>query len=62
MLEGVMVPHESPWGIVLVRVTVPPKPLRAVIVIVDETDEPVVVEGEVAAIVKSTKLKVAVVK
>jgi hypothetical protein len=49
-----------PVGIVSVRVTVPEKLLTAVTVMVEVAEAPTVAEGEVAAIVKSTKLNVAV--
>ena len=49
-----------PVGTVSVRVTEPENPLRALTVIVDVAEAPTVAEGEVAAMVKSTKLKVAV--
>lgn len=57
---GVMAPHVKPDGTVSVRVTTPENPFNAVIVIVDVAEPPTVAEGEVAAIVKSWKLKVAV--
>jgi hypothetical protein len=59
-LAGVIAPQVKPAGGVSVRDTTPAKPFRAVTVIV-EVAELVgnVTVGEVAAIVKSTKLKVA---
>jgi hypothetical protein len=52
----------SPAGVVLVRVTVPVKPLTAVTVIVETAEEPALAAaGLVAAIVKSPNLKVALV-
>jgi hypothetical protein len=47
---------------VSVRVTVPVNPLTAATVIVDDAAVPTVVDGEVAAIVKSVTMKVAVVE
>jgi len=61
-LFGVMVPQVRLVGTVSVRLTVPAKPLTAVIVIVEVVEVLTVPEGEVAAIVKSTKLNVAVVE
>lgn len=61
MLVGVSGLHVSPAGIVSVKPTVPAKPFTAVMVIVEVADAPTVTDdGEVALIVKSTKLKVAV--
>jgi len=57
---GVIAPQVKPAGTVSVRVTTPAKPLTAVTEIVEGIDEPTCPDGEVAAIVKSTKLKVAV--
>jgi hypothetical protein len=45
-----------PLGGLLVRRTVPVKPFRAVTVMVDTAEEPTAEDGEVAVIVKSTKL------
>jgi hypothetical protein len=60
-LPGVIAPQTSPEGTVSVRVTVPAKPLTAVIVIVEVADVPALTEaGELAATVKSMNLKVAV--
>lgn len=57
---GVIVPQVSPEGTVSVRLTVPENPFTAEIVIVDVAEAPVfTAAGELAAIVKSTKLKVA---
>lgn len=57
---GVIAPHVSPAGTVSVRLTVPENPFTAEIVIVDVAEAPVLTAaGELAAIVKSTKLKVA---
>ncbi len=62
-LVGVIAPQVSPAGGVSVRLTTPAKPFRAVIVIVEVADWPALTAaGEDAAIVKSTKLKVAVVE
>ena len=61
MLVGVMAPQVSPAGTVSVKLTVPAKPFSAAIVIVEAAEDPTVtVVGEVALIVKSTKLKLAV--
>jgi hypothetical protein len=63
-LVGVMAPQERPDGTVSVRVTVPANPFNAVIVIVEEADEPALTAaGDVALIVKSgaaPKVNVAV--
>jgi len=59
-LLGVIAPHVSPDGTVSVRVTVPVKPLMAATVMVDVSVAPVAPVGEVAAIVKSLTVKVAV--
>ncbi len=60
-LVGVIAPQVNPACGVSVRLTTPAKPLRAVIVIVDVADWPAfTAAGELAAIVKSTKLNVAV--
>ncbi len=62
MLAGVIAPQVRPAGTVSVRATVPAKPLRAETVIVDMANWPTLAAaGDVAAIVKSTKVKVAVV-
>jgi hypothetical protein len=62
-LVGVMAPQVSPAGGVSVRLTTPAKPFRAVTVMEDVADWPALTAaGELAAIVKSTKLKVAVVE
>lgn len=61
-LAGVMDPQVSPLGTVSVRDTVPVKPLTAVIVMVEVADWPALTAaGDVAATVKSTKVKVALV-
>ena len=60
MLVGVIVPHVIPAGIVSVRLTVPVNPFTAETVIVDEVVVPIVVEGELVAIVKSVTLNVVV--
>ncbi len=63
ILAGVIIPQVRPDGTVSVKETVPPNPLRAAIVIVEVADWPAVTApGEVAAIVKPTKLNVAVVE
>jgi hypothetical protein len=61
MVLGVIAPHVSPVGTVSVRVTVPVKPFTAATVIVDVSVAPVAPDGEVADIVKSVTVKVAVV-
>lgn len=63
MVAGVIAPHVSPAGTVSVKLTVPANPFKAATVIVEVADDPTVtVEGDVALIVKSTKLKLAVVE
>jgi hypothetical protein len=58
---GVIAPQVSPDGTVSVRVTTPANPLSAVTVMVEVDEPPAGTEaGDVAAMVKSTKLKVAV--
>jgi hypothetical protein len=58
---GVIAPQVRPAGAVSVIVTTPAKPFTGVIVIVEVADWPALTAaGEDAAIVKSTKLKVAV--
>jgi len=60
-VPGVIAPQVNPAGTVSVSVTTPAKPLTAVIVIVDTADCPALTAaGELAAMVKSTKLNVAV--
>jgi hypothetical protein len=59
-LAGVIAPQVNPAGTVSVKVTVPAKPFMAVTVIVDVAEDPVVAEGDVALIVKSTTVNVAV--
>jgi hypothetical protein len=60
-LVGVMAPQVRPAGGVSVRLTTPAKPFSAVIVTVEVADWPAfTAAGELAAIVKSTKLNVAV--
>ena len=60
-LDGVMAPQVKPAGTVSVRATVPANPFTAPTVIVETADVPAfTAAGEVAAIVKSTKLRVAV--
>ncbi len=61
-LAGLIAVHVRPAGRgVSDRDTVPAKPLTAVTVIVETAEEPAfTAAGEVAAIVKSTKVKVAV--
>ena len=60
-LVGEIAPQVKPVGTVSVRLTVPVNPFTAVTVIVDEAAVLTVVEGEVAAIVKSVTVNVAVV-
>ena len=60
-VPGVIAPQVSPAGTVSVSVTTPANPLTAVIVIVETADWPALTAaGELAAMVKSTKLNVAV--
>ncbi len=59
-LLGVKAPQVRPAGRASVKPTVAANPLRAVTVIVEVAEVPAVAEGEVAAIAKSTKVKVAV--
>ena len=59
-VPGVIAPQVRPAGTVSVSVTMPANPLTAVIVMVDEADWPALTAaGDDAAMVKSTKLKVA---
>lgn len=60
-LLGVIVPQVRPDGTVSVRLTVPVKPFTAVTVIVEVRLVETTPDGEVAEMVKSVKLKVAVV-
>jgi hypothetical protein len=60
IVPGVIAPQVSPVGTVSDSVTVPAKLLTAVTVSVDGVEALGVPEGEVADIVKSTKLKVPV--
>ena len=62
MLPGLIAPHVRPAGTVSVSVTVPVKPLTAVTVIVEVPDEPTIAVGDVAAMVKSCTVNVAVVE
>ncbi len=60
-VPGVIAPQVKPACTVSVRVTTPAKPFNAVMVIVEVAEEPAGTDaGEVAPIVKSTKLNVAV--
>ena len=60
IVPGVNAPQDRPDGAVSVRVTVPANPFSVVTVIVEVSGLPAETgEGEEAAIVKSTKLKVA---
>jgi hypothetical protein len=63
ILVGVIGPQFSPEGIVSVRLTIPPKPLSAVTVMVDGTETPTLAAaGDVVAMLKSWTLKMAVAK
>ena len=63
MVLGVMAPQVRPLGTVSVKVTVPANPLTAVTVIVEVADTPVATAaGDVADIVKSCTVNVAVVE
>ena len=63
MLPGVIAPQVRPAGTVSVSVTVPVKPLRAATVIVEVADTPALTAaGEVAVMLKSLTVKVAVVE
>ena len=63
MLDGAMAPQVRLAGTVSVRVTVPVNPLSAVTVIVDVADVPAwTAAGEVAVMLKSRTVKVAVVE
>ena len=63
MLDGVIAPHVRLAGTVSVRVTVPVNPLSAVTGTVEVADTPTVTAaGNVAAIVKSRTMYVAVVE
>jgi hypothetical protein len=59
-LPGVIAPQVRPLGTVSVSAIVPVKPLRAVTVMVDVAVAPTFAEGEVATIVKSVTVNVAV--
>ncbi len=62
-LRGLIAPQVRLAGTVSVRLTVPVKPLRALTVIVDAADVPTVTAaGDVADMVKSVTVKVAVVE
>ena len=61
-LLGVIAPQVKPAGTTSVNATVPAKPFTAVTVMVETPEEPTILAaGEVAAMVKSVKVKVAVV-
>ena len=60
ILLGVIAPQVNPAGTVSVRAIAPVKPFTAVIVIVEVIEVLTVPEGEVAEIVKSVTVKVAV--
>ena len=61
-VPGVIAPHVSPVGTVSVSVTTPVNPLTAAIVMVEDAAVFTVVLGDVAVIVKSVTVKVAVVE
>jgi hypothetical protein len=62
IVRGLIAPQVRLAGTVSVRLTVPAKPLTAVTVIVEVADVPTVTAaGDVAVIVKSVMLNVAVV-
>jgi hypothetical protein len=62
-LVGVIAPQVKLAGTVSVRLTVPVKPLRAATVIVEVADTPAsTAAGEVAEMLKSLTVKVAVVE
>ncbi len=62
-LRGLIAPQVRFAGTLSVRLTVPAKPLTAVTVIVEVAEVPTVTAaGDVAAIVKSLTVKVAVVE
>ena len=62
-LVGLMAPQVRFVGTVSVRLTVPVNPLRAVTVIVEVADTPALTgAGEVAEMLKSRTVKVAVVE
>jgi hypothetical protein len=61
MLLGFRLPHVRPEGTSALSVTVPVKPFSAVRATVDNTEDPgEILAGELALIVKSWKLKVAI--
>ena len=60
-LFGVIAPQVRLAGTVSVRLMVPVNPLTAATVMVEEAAVPTVVDGEVAVIVKSVTVNVAVV-
>ena len=61
ILLGLNEPQVKPEGTVETRATVPAKPFTALTVIVDVAEEPgATVDGEVALVVKSWNLKVAI--
>ena len=61
-LAGVIAPQVRPAGTVSVSVTVPVKPFTALTVIVDVSEDPTVPIGDVAVMVKSVTVNVAVVE
>ena len=63
MLVGLMAPHVRLDGTVSVRLTVPVNPLRAVTVMVEVAETPALTAaGEVAAMLKSVTVNVALVE
>jgi len=63
MLDGVIIPHVRPAGTVSVTDTFPANPFSPVIVMVDMADWPAsIAAGEVAVMVKSVTVNVAVVE
>ncbi len=61
MVEGVILPQVRPGDAVSVRLTVPVNPLRAVIVIVEVAEVPIVTAGgETDEIAKSATTKITV--
>ena len=61
-LLGEIAPHVSPVGTVSVNATVPVNPFKAVTVIVEVVVAPTLPEGDVALILKSRIVNVAVVE
>ena len=59
-LFGVIGPHVRPDGVIVVRAVGPPYPLSAWMVTVELVEEPALVVGEVAVVVKSWNRNVGV--